>query len=424
MTESTAPRMTELGDDRLAAMLGLDGIPAADLTEVASLIEDHADAITDDFYARIGRVPELQSYIEHHSSTARLRSTLVDYLAGLTETSPTRRRQIAQRIGEVHDRIDLPIDAYIAQLSTIRVNFAAAAAGATKDPAHASRLVTALDRILSFDECVVATHFTRALAASLDRSEAERQATLEVQAELEALAEQLAAAAQESSASVVEMSQTAGRTAEQVAEAAEAGNTGIERAREGGQAVGAASAAVGQVTDSTSRLESSATTLEASSTQLEAIAEGLKQTADQINLLALNAAIEAARAGEAGRGFAVVADEVRRLAEATQERLVESNRTVSDMQAAISDVRDAGVGAGEHIDTLREATDSVTSAFDEIRSSIESSSTTLESIAAASQETAAASAETGKTSEEVARLAEDVRSLAGSLGAGGTGNEA
>jgi methyl-accepting chemotaxis protein len=363
--------------------------------------------------------PALRDLVEKHSTIERLSQTLRRYLLDFTETTldgthVASRRQIA----EVHHRIDLPLDAYQAQLQAIRQAWVEIVLGvATKAGRGANsrtgliggltsrraaedsaRLIAALDKALTFDEGIVTLYGQEVAARQLND-----------------LASQLASVAQEAAASVEQMASTAQQVAGEVSGASSLSGEATSRANEGMAALRETEDAVGRVGEATARLGTVAVGLEASSAKIGEVSDVLRQTADQINLLALNAAIEAARAGEAGRGFAVVADEVRKLAETTQHRLQESTAAVEEMQRGIAEVRGAGDVTTEAVGQLVAATGGVQETFGEILTAVEGTSSALGTIAAASQEVAATAGETGRASTEVARLAGEVKLVADSM---------
>ncbi|MBZ9634395.1 methyl-accepting chemotaxis protein [Clostridium sp. FP1] len=72
--------------------------------------------------------------------------------------------------------------------------------------------------------------------------------------------------------------------------------------------------------------------------QINVLSDAIMQISSQTNLLALNAAIEAARAGEAGKGFAVVADEIRKLAEQSQNTVIEIQSITEKVTDSVNDL--------------------------------------------------------------------------------------
>ncbi|WP_342511813.1 methyl-accepting chemotaxis protein [Sporosarcina sp. FSL K6-1522] len=75
-----------------------------------------------------------------------------------------------------------------------------------------------------------------------------------------------------------------------------------------------------------------------STTKIQDITGSIAAIAAQTNLLALNASIEAARAGEHGKGFAVVAEEVRKLAEQSNDEVLEVEKLVQAITESIGQV--------------------------------------------------------------------------------------
>ncbi|HYH03258.1 MAG TPA: methyl-accepting chemotaxis protein [Bacillota bacterium] len=69
--------------------------------------------------------------------------------------------------------------------------------------------------------------------------------------------------------------------------------------------------------------------------EITKVVDIVKGIASRTNLLALNAAIEAARAGDAGKGFGVVAGEVKKLAEHTQESVLDIESNISKLHEDI-----------------------------------------------------------------------------------------
>ena len=347
-----------LHDTAYRTIIRYTGLTEAHLELLRTAQNDHpvdAEKVAEHFYASVLQQPELREIITRNSSIERLRSTLVNYVATLF--AGRYDDQIAdgrKRIGEVHDRIDLPLGAYLGAFLEIDESVFRTFAEAAEDIDSLVETIVAWRRVSQTDMSLVAQSF-------IDVRDARLQAVLE---QLSATGEEIAAQTQEATASVRRSAQLAEDGAVATADTVEA----VEALR----------GAVTVVHDEVESLRSQIAGIEEIVKEISAISE-------QTKLLSLNARIEAARAGEHGRGFAVVAEEVAGLAERTAtslQRIGENSRgsnasidsVVTALETAGSEVARVESGAGDtrqRFEAAAEAVNEVARMVDEINRGME-----------------------------------------------------
>lgn len=434
-TEPTAAGRERPGDVFTAEdrkrLLGIDTNTIALMRRAAPLLEAAAADMVAEFYARVRRVPHLTGLIERHSSHERLAASMQRYILEFATTDLDAAHDASRmRIAAIHDRIDLPLDAYTVQVQAIRCGWSRAVmAIAGKRRGVVMRIrrdealdyIEALDKMLSYDEGLVCLAFLTTRQERVEQALAEiraaRAAGAASQRELNDFAGQLAAASEETSAAGEQLAATAEQVADEVAGASEAAAQTGATATAGIEVMSAATDSVASVTQAAAATNRIGAELEERSQAISSITADLRGIAESTNLLALNAAIEAARAGDAGRGFAVVAEEVRKLATNTREQLEHANGAVAQMQVGLGDLHAAREALNENAAALQEANAAARDQFGEIHAAVGATSERMETIAAAAEEVAAAAGETGRASGEVARLAERVKEVADGLSA-------
>lgn len=143
------------------------------------------------------------------------------------------------------------------------------------------------------------------------------------------------------------------------------------------------------------------------SSQIEAIVKTIADIADQTNLLALNATIESARAGESGRGFAIVADEVRELAIRTAKSTKEVSKTISSLEAAVTNSVDVMASCESEMANSLQQSSRANSSIEEIMGIIATISDMSEQIVMSCQQQTSSAAEINSSIAHISKLAED-----------------
>ena len=164
--------------------------------------------------------------------------------------------------------------------------------------------------------------------------------------------------------------------------------------------------------------------------QINSLTDEILEITSQTNLLALNASIEAARAGEAGKGFSVVADEIRKLADSSQNMVIQIQNTNKDVVQSVDALRNSSrdimkfiekqvvpdytnlVKTGEQYSKdsseIKKLIDDFNKISEKLLSSISDIVKSVGEVSAASEEGAQGTTSIAQMSSEVAELSNNV----------------
>ncbi|WP_238381013.1 methyl-accepting chemotaxis protein [Alkalilacustris brevis] len=384
MTGQTTTKPTL--EQRLKAF-GLEGEALAALSTAAQIILPRIDDVLGRFYARVMADQELAAHFNGDAMIDKARTAQRRHWQKLFSARfDEDYYQSAQRIGEVHFRIELPLGVYLAAYAGLVADLATMILSARQprfrrgDNGSALAMLDAVLRATALDiEIAVSAFHDAQKGAFTTRLEGFAQ-TLDT--DVGHIVDAVSAASTELATAAQAMSQRAADSTRQAQGAAAAAEEAAGNVASVSSAAEELSASIGQIAGqmrealqiSTQAVEQARHTdemvnnLRSAGERIGTVVDVISDIASQTNLLALNATVEAARAGDAGKGFAVVAHEVKQLSTNTAEATEDIRKQIEQMQqqtgAAVTAIR----GISETVERNGEIARSVDAAIAQQRS--------------------------------------------------------
>jgi hypothetical protein len=388
--------------------------------------EKHADAIAREFYDWQFAFGATRRFFEQHSRSSgmplsALRQALERAQAGYVRSIFTGSRgewgvehfEHRLRVGQVHDRIDLPTKWFVASFPEFMRLFKLHLVDEIPDAAKREEALEVIQRVMNYDMQAVIDSYMLSVFRSIgvrldavkvdgDRDRTEYMADIKTQ--VGNAIRQIAHSARtlnDSAMRLASVSEKLTQTAGSVAAATEEMSASIrEIAGNSAQASKVAQTAV----DTSKGASETVRKLGESSKEITQVIKLITTIAGQTNLLALNATIEAARAGESGKGFAVVASEVKNLARQTAQATDGIGRMVENIQGGKNEViKDIG--------SVHTVIDQISEHEHSIAAAVEEQSAVIAEISRNAQASSAGAEETRASADELSRLALQLEDL-------------
>ncbi|ANB34786.1 methyl-accepting chemotaxis protein [Rhodovulum sulfidophilum] len=356
---------------------GLQGDTRDRVKEVGKILLPHLDEVLSDFYEEISDTPDWNAFFPTQALRDHARQKQKQHwVLMLTSDFSQQYFEGAEKIGQVHNRIGLPISFYTAAYARVGLALQGIIMNEVGRNAFFRRrdptpLMDTLSRVLMLDTELANSAFFAAQAAQYENrlNEISRNFEDEIGRVVDVLSTSMhqlddaangmtteISRARQGADSLSDNASRIATSAQSVASAIEELSASITSITQDVNNAATASAnAMEEATASSEQLES----LQAAAEEIDEVVNMIAQIAKQTNLLAVNATVEATRAGDAGKGFAVVAFEIKALAERISQATSSINDRIRRIQSETRLMSTRISGIGDCVERARSFSDSI-----------------------------------------------------------------